>query len=173
MNALNPRRYGYDVQCVFFKHITMIDIFNISPKTALLCISIYPVDDESTFVQIMSWFRPATGHLLNECWLWSPGPQELANIRVVFYRACSNSGLFRELGSLTTHQMRLWHSIKISCLCTPFVKSILYACVITSYIIFEWRQWLYIYIYICVRVKITDYTLRNVTDIDNITMILK
>ena len=171
----NCRRCGYDVNCVFFKLIAMIDIINISPKAALLCMSTYPVDDYSTFVQIMPWFRQATGPYLNRCWFWSPMPQELANIRVVFYRSCSNSGLFRELGSLTTHQMRLWHSIKISCLCTAFVKSMLYACVITSYIIFEWRQWLYIYIYIymCVRVKITDYTLRNVTDIDNITMILK
>ena len=53
---------------VIFKQILVIDGWGISCEIALIWMSLDFTDDQSTMVQVMAWYRQATGHYLSQCW---------------------------------------------------------------------------------------------------------
>ena len=59
---------------VIFKRILVTDGWGISCEIALIWMSLYFTDDQSTLVQVMAWCRQAPSHYLNQCWHRSLSP---------------------------------------------------------------------------------------------------
>ena len=79
INSFSPGRCGSNFyQCIFiFKLNLQIDIMSTSCETALRWVPQNPIDEKSTFVQVMVWCCKATSHYLSQCWPSSmlPRPQ--------------------------------------------------------------------------------------------------
>ena len=76
-NSLVPRRCSCNFKLVIFKHISRIDILRISFEIALIWMSQYLTDDQSTLVQVMAWCHQATSHYLSKCWPRSLTPYDV------------------------------------------------------------------------------------------------
>ena len=59
---------------IIFKWILVIDVWGISCEIALIWMSPYFTDDQSTLVQVMAWCHQATSHYLSQCWPRSLSP---------------------------------------------------------------------------------------------------
>ena len=74
LNSLAPGKFEWNLRYVIFKQILVIDGWGISCEIALIWMSLYFTDDQSTLVQVMAWCRQATSHYLNQCWPISLSP---------------------------------------------------------------------------------------------------
>ena len=73
-NSLWPGRFKWNFRWVLFKSITVIDGWDTCCEIALRRMSLDPINDKSTLVQVMAWCRQATSHYLSQCWPRSLSP---------------------------------------------------------------------------------------------------
>ena len=73
-NSLGLRRHRFHFKTAIFNHVLLIGIFTSSETNALIWMPRDLTDDKSALVQVMAWFRQATSHNLNQCWLSSMSP---------------------------------------------------------------------------------------------------
>ena len=76
-NSLAPGKFEWNFRDVLSKWILVIAGWGISCEIALIWMSLYFTDDQSTLVQIMAWCHQATSHYLSQCWPRSLGHNEL------------------------------------------------------------------------------------------------
>ena len=95
-NALAPRGYGFSLDgwfVVVFRHILLINIFNITYEIALMPMSQDLTDHKSTLVQVMAWCHQVTNHWMNKFWPrlchWTIGVNLVSNN----YRSCGVSSV--------------------------------------------------------------------------------
>ena len=71
INSLFP---GFDFKCLVFKCILLIIFRGIFQWFAFMWMAAVPADEKSTLVQVMAWYRQASSHYMNQCWLKSMTP---------------------------------------------------------------------------------------------------
>ena len=68
VSSLAPGKFEWKFRYGIFKWILVIDGWGISCEIAIIWMSLYLTDDQSTLVQVMAWCRQATSHYLSQCW---------------------------------------------------------------------------------------------------------
>ena len=76
LNSLAPGKFVWNFRHVpvIFKQILVIDGWGNCCEIALLWMSLDFIDDQSTLVKVMAWWRQATSHYLSQYWQRSQSP---------------------------------------------------------------------------------------------------
>ena len=85
-NSLAPGKFEWNFRYAIFKWISVIGGWGISCEIALIWMSLYFTDDQSTLVQVMAWCHQATSHYLSQCWPRSLSPYGVTRSQWVKYQ---------------------------------------------------------------------------------------
>ena len=130
VNSLAPGKSVWNFRHVIFKHILVINGWDISCEIALIWMSLDFTDDQSTLLQMMAWCHQATSHYLSQCWPRSLSPYGVTWPQwvgsLVQVMACQQLGAdslsesmmiftHRELSNMAINTVSLVYDVAIIC----------------------------------------------------------
>ena len=103
-----PGKFEWNFRYVIFKWILGIDGWGLFSEIAPIWMSLDFIDDQSTLVHVMAWWRQATSHYVSQCWPRSLSPYGVTRPQWVNYWPSMTCDKLSTLLILKLEQQLYW-----------------------------------------------------------------